>query len=61
MLCYCCGKKMFCPCKHCIERHEEEVVWIWKEGNEEGLIACGHCGFTMSVDDWQELEFELQK
>jgi len=32
--------------------HQREIVWEWV--TPDGPIACGHCGHTMSVDEWDD-------
>ena len=57
LLCPCCAGKQFCPCENCCKFHEQKIVWKWVTPN--GPIACGHCGFTMSCDDWMLFEYEF--
>lgn len=52
MVCPKCHKKQHCPCKHCKPSHEQEITWKWLTKN--GPIACGHCGHTMSLDEWDK-------
>ena len=54
--CPCCAGPQHCSCVHCKARHKQKVTSIWNAPN--GPISCGHCGFTMSLEDWMWLEFE---
>lgn len=47
-----CGQLQYCPCPACRESHNQKIVWIWITGN--GPIACGHCGHTMTEDEWTD-------
>ena len=52
MYCPNCGNEQWCPCDSCREMHQREIVWEWV--TPDGPIACGHCGHTMSVDEWDD-------
>lgn len=56
MSCPKCGGEQLCPCGHCADRNAGKVVWKWQKDGEN--IACGHCGYTMHVDFWQDREYE---
>ena len=53
-ICPKCKEEQNCPCENCQERNEGKITWIWIDGN--GPIKCGHCGHTMSVDEWMHEE-----
>ena len=56
-----CHGEQICGCKACLERvpgRDKEVTWKWPDGD---TIACGHCGFTMSADDWQDRDWQYSK
>jgi aspartate carbamoyltransferase regulatory subunit len=55
MKCPKCNEIQYCPCPACVERHKQDVTWIWVTGN--GPIKCGHCGHEMSVGEWEQEEW----
>jgi len=59
MKCPKCGGLQYCPCATCRERHGESVVWIWADNGND--ISCGHCGYTMGCDAWEEEAYDQYK
>lgn len=59
MFCPNCGQEQFCDCKNCQERNPQLVTQKWLTGN--GPVACGKCGLTLSVDDWENIEWYIVK
>jgi len=53
MKCPKCDGIQYCPCESCRKQHKQDVVWKWVTDN--GPISCGHCGHTMSVEEWEDL------
>jgi transcription elongation factor Elf1 len=51
MTCPNCGHKQMCPCKSCAHLKPDRP-WVWVDGTDGYLIACGACGLTKSVDWW---------
>ena len=56
MKCPKCGGEQHCPCPACVKRCKQKVTWKWV--TDDGPIACGHCGHTMSEWDWVGEEFK---
>lgn len=52
MTCPKCNEAQYCPCENCAKRSAGKVVWKWDDTGE--IISCGHCGHTMSADDWMD-------
>jgi hypothetical protein len=42
MRCPKCLTEVFCPCNHCLERHEDNPKWKWVEDS----IQCPNCEFV---------------
>ena len=57
MFCPNCGQEQFCGCKSCQEINSQPITQKWI--TENGPVACGLCGFTMSVDDWENMEWKI--
>ena len=64
MSCPKCNKVSACSCKNCRESRArngevavEEVVLL--DTLTDSLVACGHCGFTMSFYAWDDLDNSL--
>lgn len=51
-----CGGEQLCPCVNCARENSGKVVWVWQKDGE--TIACGHCGFLASADQWMDIEME---
>lgn len=52
-----CGGVQLCPCENCVAHLPEgAVTWKWDDTGE--LCSCGHCGFTMHVDGWDDLVWQ---
>lgn len=49
-----CEAKLYCPCKHCVDKNEDKLLWEWIEGE---LIKCPECGFIHNADYWEEFEW----
>lgn len=62
MYCPRCNKLNHCPCKGCTARREgsDEEFLLWVRG-DDFTDACGNCGFTMSMEEWDELNWEEVK
>lgn len=52
-----CNGEQNCPCKNCNDT-SGKIVWNWIDGE---FIECGHCGYTMHVDAWLDLDYEKWK
>jgi hypothetical protein len=53
MHCPKCEGGHLCGCKSCAEKNKGKVTYKWPDGKH---IACGHCGHTMSADEWLDEE-----
>ena len=61
MSCPKCKEPQHCPCKACTARRTEKVV-TWVHADEDGnIISCGHCGHTMTIDEWESHFYTLYK
>jgi len=59
MSCPLCGYIYVCPCKYCVDRKDPTFLkWSRIDGDEE---ACPICGLTLSIDEWEGLEWENHK
>jgi transcription elongation factor Elf1 len=57
-----CHKEQICGCRHCVSQHPDRVNEVtYKWGNDGESLSCGHCGYTMSVDAWQDREWDYYK
>lgn len=52
MKCPKCSAEQLCPCTNCADLNAGKVTWRW----DGDLISCGHCGHTMHVDAWHDVE-----
>lgn len=60
MFCPNCGYEQKCGCKACKKNFPTDLkTEIWTpDGNG---ISCANCGFTMSADWWERLDYDICK
>ena len=58
-ICPKCEGKQYCPCTACSPKNKDKTTWVWV--GSDGPIECGHCGHTMSVDEWETLDYKEYK
>jgi hypothetical protein len=59
MTCPNCEIELKCPCKSCQKRRKDrgEVAALLEEWPGNDLIRCPVCGFTHTMDFWEDFAF----
>jgi len=60
--CPACGGEQICGCASCIKHDPNKkniVTYKWLADGEH--ISCGHCGFTMHADAWEERSMQYSR
>jgi len=53
-----CGAINHCGCEACMRRFRKPGDILWnREGLEDGFEACGVCGHSMHMSDWEDIEY----
>jgi len=57
-----CGTINHCGCEACMRRFRQpgDVLWV-REGLEDGYEACGVCGHTLHMSEWEDIEVEYYR
>jgi phage terminase large subunit GpA-like protein len=55
MNCPKCGAEQLCPCNNCSTKNAGKVTQKWHDENLQ-RISCGHCGLTLSEEEWTDFE-----